>query len=183
MNLKKFKAKKTEFYKIILFHAETCVRNYLFSSFSNYRNLGNMQELQKIKYRITRVIIRGVIYHKDFLSVWKKLYFDYIQPILDTFIRYNYKAQRQGNIRSERVRVGFFFAFYKLKLIQSSQRIKINTLNILPPRIKDWSVCITNVTARLDPIRQRLVAGSRGLHFLDYTHCENAVNLWLEIFL
>ena len=69
-----------------------------------------LQELQKIKFRNIPVII-GVIYHKDFLFVWKNLYFDYRQPIFNTFIRYNYKAQRQGNISSERVRGGFLKTF------------------------------------------------------------------------
>ena len=114
----------------------------------------------------------------------KKLYFDYIQPILNTFIRYNYKAQRQGNIRSDRVRGGFF-NFLEIKVdIKVLRGWKWTTWMFFHNTLKDWSglhyECYS--TFRAD-IRQRLVAGSRGLHFLDYTHCENAVNLWLEIFL
>ena len=76
---------------------------------------------------------------KIFFLFEKKLYFDYIQPILNTFIRYNYKAQRQGNIRSERVRGGFF-NFLEIKVdLKFLRGWKWTTRMFFPTPIKDWS--------------------------------------------
>ena len=49
-SLKKFKAKKIESYKKSVFHVETCERNYVFSSFSNYRNSTGITKNKVPKY-------------------------------------------------------------------------------------------------------------------------------------